>query len=157
MLKHFCIAALCASLGFPVAHAQDKSPATGAPKAAKPKPAPDPAPRSSAAEDSAGVQAIEAIFACVAQGLPEGWQRAWVIVTELSATGGERSFEGRFLVSLEPTGDQRWKFVPCNSLDVAQRVYALNDFLQPEKRQWKVATLLFTPEGKFELKYDYTR
>jgi len=76
-------------------------------------------------------------------------------VTELSGSGRERTFEGRFEVSLESAGDKHWKFVPCNSRDVAERVYRLNEFLEPEKRQWKVATLLFTHDGKFELKYDY--
>jgi hypothetical protein len=40
---------------------------------------------------------------------------------------------------------------------VAQNVYKLNDFLEPDKRQWKVATLTFTSEGKFEIKYDYAK
>lgn len=111
----------------------------------------------SSEENSAGVQAIEQIYACVAQGLPDGWQRAWVTVTELSGTGKERTFEGRFTVSMEAAGDKRWDFVPCNARNVAERVYGLNDFLEPGKRQWKVATLLLTPDRKFELKYDYAR
>lgn len=45
--------------------------------------------------------------------------------------------------------------VPCNAREVAERVYALNDFLEPERRRWKAATLVFTGDGKFELKYDY--
>ena len=28
---------------------------------------------------------------------------------------------------------------------------------EPEKRKWKVATLIFTSDGKFEIKYDYTK
>ncbi len=114
-------------------------------------------PSSGAAAESDGERALQEIFACVAQGLPEGWQRAWVIVTELSGDGKERTFEGRFQVSMDASGDKRWNFVPCNTRDVAQRVYGLNDFLEPEKRAWKVATLQFTRDGKFELKYDYTR
>jgi len=168
MLKRYCSAALCASLLVPVAWGQDKPAAPGAskPQAAKPrasraqpqKPAAQSQQGASAAEaDSAGVKAIEAIFACVAQGLPDGWRRAWVIVTELSEGAKERTFEGRFRVSLESAGEKRWDFVPCNARDVAERVYGLNDFLAPEKRQWKSATLLFMHEGKFELKYDYTR
>lgn len=167
MLKRCCSAALCAGLLVPVAWGQDKPAAPSASKtqAAKPKPSsaqprrPAAAPRqgSTAEADSAGVKAIEEIFACVAQGLPDGWRRAWVVVTELSGSGKERTFEGRFQVSLESAGEKRWNFVPCNARDVAERVYGLNDFLEPEKRQWKAATLLFTPDGKFELKYDYAR
>jgi len=172
MLKRCCGAALCLGLvvpTVPTAWAQDKplAPSTTKPAAAKPKPkassaqpqkpAAQPLQGAAAEADSAGVKAIEAIFACVAQGLPEGWQRAWVVVTEMSGTGKERTFEGRFTMSLEAASDKRWDFVPCNARSVAEGVYGLNDFLEPEKRQWKVATLLFTPDGKFELKYDYTR
>lgn len=112
--------------------------------------------RSAATSESDGERALQEIFACVAQGLPEGWQRAWVIVTELSGDGKERTFEGRFQVSMDAAGDKRWNFVPCNTRDVAERVYRLNDFLEPEKRGWKAATLQFMRDGKFELKYDYT-
>ena len=167
MLKQCCSAALCAGLLVPVAWGQDKpaAPSVSKPQAAKPKassaplqrPAAEPQQGSAAEADSAGSKAIEEIFACVAQGLPDGWQRAWVTVTELSGSREERTFEGRFQVSLESTGETRWDFVPCNARSVAERVYGLNDFLEPEKRQWKVATLLFTRDGKFELKYDYTR
>jgi len=103
------------------------------------------------------VKDVETIFACVAQGLPQGWQRAWVVVTELTADGKERSFEGKFHYSLDPGGANPVALVPCNAREVAERVYALNEYLEYEKRQWKAATLVFTSDGKFELKYDYTR
>jgi len=169
MLKQCCSAALCLGLAVPTAWAQDKpvAPSTTKPATAKPKPkasgaqtqqpAAQPVQGAAAEADSAGVKSIEAIFACVAQGLPEGWQRAWVVVTEMSGSAKERTFEGRFTLSLETAGDKRWDFVPCNARSVAEGVYGLNDFLEPEKRNWKVATLLFTPNGRFELKYDYTR
>ena len=169
MLKQCCNAALCAGLLLliPVAWGQDKPAAPGAsrPQAVKPrassaqpqKPAAEPQQGSAAEADSAGVKALEGIFACVAQGLPGGWQRAWVTVTELSGSSKERTFEAKFQVSLESVGEKRWDFVPCNARAVAEGVCGLNDFLEPEKRQWKVATLLFTQDGKFELKYDYTR
>lgn len=160
-------AAICTTASW----AQDKpaagqplaKPAAPAPKAGA-KPAPAKTEKSTPAKPAAtagskpdGERALQEIFACVAQGLPEGWQRAWVIVTELSGDGKERTFEGRFQVSMEATGDKRWNFVPCNTRDVAEGVYRLNDFLEPEKRGWKVATLQFMRDGKFELKYDYTR
>lgn len=167
MLKQCCSAALCVSLLVPVAWGQDKpaAPSVSKPQATKPKAAgaqpqkgaAEPQRGSAAEADSAGVKAIEEIFACVAQGLPDGWRRAWVTVTELSGGDKERTFEGKFQVSLENAGEKRWDFVPCNARAVAERVYSLNDFLEPDKRQWKVATLLFTNDGKFELKYDYTR
>lgn len=169
-LGRWCAAALCALLFAGGVWAQEKaatpapsksasrpSPTKPAPAAARSEqktPAPTPAPSASETDD--GQKALEEIFACVQQGLPQGWQRAWVIVKELSSDEGrERSFEARFQVSLERSGDKRWDFVPCNARDVGERVYRLNVYLEPAKRNWKSATLLFMSEGKFELKYDY--
>ncbi len=110
-----------------------------------------------AEQDNPGVKEVEKVFACVATGLPEGWRRAWVVVTELSGDDKERTLEGKFQYSLDAAGANPVNLVPCNARDVAQRVYKLNDFLEPEKRQWKVATLIFTSDGKFEIKYDYVK
>jgi hypothetical protein len=109
-------------------------------------------------EESPGEKAVAEIFRCVAAGLPADWRRAWVVVTELESDGKERRFEGRFYYSLDAAGARPATLTPCDAREVAQGVYRLNDFLEPEKWQWKVATLVFTREdGKFELKYDYTR
>lgn len=154
MSRRLLLAALAAALAAG-AHAQTglKPPAAkSAPKAAakaKQKPA--------AVEENEGVKAVEQIFTCIAAGLPREWRRAWVVVTELSGSDKERSFEGKFYYSLDAEGGKPVDLVPCDAREAAQRVYALNDFLEPERRQWKVATLIFTRDGKFELKYDYTR
>ena len=146
--------ALAASLAVTV-HAQTAT------KPAAAKPAPKAALKSpqkpTAQEDSDGVKAVEQIFACVAKGLPEGWRRAWVVVTEVSGDDKERTFEGKYHYSLDAAGGTPLALVPCNAREVAERVYALNDFLEFEKRQWKIATLIFTSDGKFELKYDYSK
>ena len=128
----------------PAAAAQPRKPAADAPQPA------------SSGEHSNGEKDLQEIYACVAQGLPDGWQRAWVTVRELPAPDRDRTFEARFQVSLDRSGEARWNFVPCNARDVGERVYRLNQYLEPEKRNWKTATLLFMREGKFELKYDYT-
>lgn len=154
MLRRFLAAVLVASLAAGV-HAQTVT----KPAAAKPAPkaAAKPTQKPAAQDDTAGVQAIEKIFACVAAGLPQGWRRASVIVTELSGDDKERTFEGKFHYSLEAAGANPVALVPCNAREVAERVYALNDFLEYEKRQWKTATLIFTSDGKFEIKYDYVK
>jgi hypothetical protein len=110
-----------------------------------------------AEEDNPGVKAVEKIFGCVAEGLPKDWRRAWVVVTELSGDDKERNFEGKFFYSLDDAGAKPVALVPCNAREVAQGVYALNDYLEVEKRKWKVATLVFTADGKFEIKYDYVK
>ena len=121
------------------------------------KPAVKTQKKPAAEKDSPGVKAVEKIFACLATGLPKGWRRASVVVTELTGGDKERTFEGKFLYSLDAAGANLVDLVPCDARDVAQRVYKLNDFLEPEKRLWKVATLTFTSDGKFEIKYDYLK
>ena len=148
-------AALACAIAF-AANAQmktDKPAGTGI----KPKPAAE-APKKPAAEDAnAGEKAVEKIFACIAAGLPKEWRRAWVIVTELEGGDKERKLEGKFLYSLDATGTSPQPLAPCDAKEVAQGVFMLNDFLEYDKRKWKVATLIFTSDGKFEIKYDYTK
>ena len=154
MSKLIILAILAAGLAVG-AHAQEgiKPPAAQSKPTAATKTQKKPA----AAQDNPGVEEVEKIFACVATGLPEGWRRAWVVVSELSGDDKERTFEGKFQYSLDAAGTNPVNLVPCDAREVAQRVYKLNDFLEPEKRQWKVATLTFTSDGKFEIKYDYVK
>ena len=123
----------------------------------KPKAAAKAKKKPAAEEDNPGVREVEKIFACVAEGLPKDWRRAWIVVTEVASADKERSFEGKFQYSRDASGANPVALVPCNARDVAERVYGLNDYLEYEKRQWKVATLTFTSDGKFEIKYDYTK
>ena len=154
MSKRIILAILAAGLALG-AHAQEgiKTPAAQT----KPKAAAKAQKKPAVEQDSPGVKEAEKIFACVETGLPEGWRRASVVVTELSGDDKERTFEGKFQYSLDAAGTNPVSLVPCDAREVAQRVYALNDFLEPEKRQWKVATLTFTSDGKFEIKYDYVK
>ena len=149
------IAAACAASLVAIAQAQTTPPkAEGS--GLKPKPAAGADKRTAPQEDNPGVKAVEKIFGCVAKGLPKEWRRAWVVVTELSGNDKERKFEGKFLYSVEATGANPQPLVPCDARQVGEGVYSLNEFLEYEKRQWKVATLIFTSDGKFEIKYDYT-
>jgi len=108
-------------------------------------------------DSEANVKAVQKIFECVAEGLPKDWRQARVVVTEMSSSEKERSYEGKFEYSTEADGSKPAPLKPCDSREVAQGVYGLNEFLSPEKRKWKVATLTFTNEGKFEIKYDYVK
>jgi len=123
----------------------------------KPKPAAEAPKKPAAEEGNAGEKAVEKIFACVASGLPKEWQRAWVVVTQIAADDKERKFEGKFEYSLDASGKDPKPLAPCNAREVAQSVYQLNDFLEYDKRNWKVATLIFSSDGKFEIKYDYAK
>ena len=160
-MKSALLRSLAASLACAIAFAanaqlkNDKPAGTGT--GLKPKPAAEAPKKPAPEEENAGEKAVEKIFICIADGLPKEWRRAWVIVTELEGGDKERKFEGKFLYSLDASGTNPQQLKPCDAKEVAQGVYQLNNFLEYDKRQWKVATLIFTSEGKFEIKYDYTK
>jgi hypothetical protein len=116
--------------------------------------APTPAPIPAAAE-TPGTKALEEIFVCLAAGLPKDWRTATVEVIDIGTDGGERRFEGRYTYTREKES-KTLKLEPCDAAGPAKSVYQLNQYLEPEKRQWKRAILTFRSEGKFDLKYDYT-
>ncbi|MFY9314215.1 MAG: hypothetical protein WAO95_01495 [Burkholderiales bacterium] len=153
MSKRILLAALAAGLAGS-AHAQFglRPPAANP----APEPAAEAKQKSAAAVETERVEAVQRIFECVAAGLPREWRRAWAEIVETAADGKERSFEGKFYYLPEAEGAEPAALVPCSAREVAERVYALNYFLAPDRRRWKVATLVFTSDGKFELKYDYT-
>jgi hypothetical protein len=151
-MKRILLAVLAAALSS-VADAQLKPPTDKPKSTAKAKQQKPP----TTVDNEANVKAVQKIFECVAEGLPQDWRQARVVITERSSGEKERSFEGRFEYSTEADGSKPTPLKPCDSREVAQGVYELNEFLSPEKRRWKVATLTFTSEGKFEIKYDYVR
>ena len=154
LTRRFIVACACAfALSANAQVKTDKPAGTGI----KPKPAAEAPKKPAPEEGNAGEKAVEKIFACVAAGLPKEWRRAWVIVTELEGGDKERKLEGKFLYSLDATGTNPQPLAPCDAKEVAQGVFMLNDFLEYDKRKWKVATLIFTSDGKFEIKYDYTK
>jgi len=158
-MKSALLRSLAASLACAFALAANAQMKTDKPAGTglKPKPAAEAPKKPAAEEENLGEKAVEKIFGCVAAGLPKEWRRAWVIVTELEGGDKERKFEGKFLYSLDASGTNPQLLKPCDAREVAEGVYKLNDFLEYDKRQWKVATLIFTSEGKFEIKYDYTK
>lgn len=132
------IAAIAASLALIAgqAFAQAK-PAADAPQAPDPK-------------------ALQAIVDAFAGGLPEKWDRAWVIVGQVRNEGGARDYDVLCLFK-EPGGDDAGKpIASCDRKAVFENVYSLNrNITDLEKRRWTRATVIFMPDGKFELKYDY--
>jgi len=127
-------AGLMALTGY--AYGQDKA------KADKPEP-PDP-------------KVIETIFTAFSGGLPETWDRAWVTVTETAAKGREREFDVVCLFTV-PDADAKGKTIAsCDRKTVFEQVWSLNrNIASTEQRRWTSATLVFMPDGKFELNYVY--
>lgn len=139
-----------AQTGLKVPKAGTKPPSTKAP--AKQPAKPDLA----ISDEAERSKTIEQIFACLALGLPKDWWRAWAEIVEREETAwNERSFESRsfYLTDAERTKAQDLK--PCDAKEVAELTFSLNQFLDPEKRRWKLARLTFGRDGSFELKYDY--
>jgi|CXWL01.1.fsa_nt_gi hypothetical protein len=127
------------------------------PKAGTKPPASSAQPPAASTDDAERAKIIERIFECLASGLPQDWWRAWAEFVEKDETAwNERSIEGRFfyLTNTERTKPQDLK--SCDAKEVAELTYSLNQFLDPDKRRWKIARLEFGRDGSFELKYDYT-
>ena len=91
-----------------------------------------------------------------ARGLPKDGRTATVEVLEISSDGKERKFEARYTYTAVKA-PKAVKLSPCDDTGPAKNVHEFNQFLEPEKRQWKRAILTFRSDGKFELKYDYTK
>jgi hypothetical protein len=150
MLRGAAVAVLCAVSLAAAAQAQVKQPKDKPQASAKAK-----AKKPAAAQ--VDTQVIGQILACLQPGLPEDWKKAWVVVTELDSDGRTRKFEAQFFYATSMADERGEPLKPCDAEAVAMDVYRLNDGLKPEQRQWKVARLVITSEGDFELKYDYTR
>jgi hypothetical protein len=101
---------------------------------------------------------LEAIFSCMATGLPQNWKRTWVVVTETGVDRGTRNFEAQFFYATSASDSKGMPLKPCDSQQVAERVYGLNRYLPSfEQRQWREAKLVFGDDGRYDLTYDYSR
>ena len=99
-------------------------------------------------------EVVQDIANCVLGALPANWKLAQIEVRELSRVDNKREFEA--LYTYQDITGKAAKFVPCDPREPALNVYKLNGALEPEKRNWKRATLVLSKEGKFEVQYDYT-
>ena len=106
-----------------------------------------------AAEKASAEEVVQKIADCVLPGLPADWTMAQIDVREVARKDKERSFEAIYSY-LDGEG-KAGPFTPCDQKEPALNVYRLNGALEPSKRNWIRATLVFSKEGKFELQYDY--
>ena len=97
---------------------------------------------------------VQEIADCVMTGLPPDWTMAQVDVREISRKDKLREFEA--IYSFLDGEGKAGPFTPCDQKQPAMNVYTLHAALEPSKRNWVRATLVFSKEGKFELQYDYT-
>lgn len=108
-------------------------------------------------EDGPQVRAVERIFRCIAEGLPQDWKRAWIEIREMERTlyATVRKYEATFRVATADDDAAGRPLVPCGSEEVVEGLADLNRFLPEEQRRWTGATLAFHRDGRFEVKYDY--
>ena len=99
---------------------------------------------------------LKEVFTCLAAGLPKDWRTVSVEVIEVANDGKEREFEARYTYTHASERQPR-RLKPCDETLPAKGVHALNQFLDPEKRQWTRALLTCHSDGKFDLKYDYSQ
>ena len=99
---------------------------------------------------------LQNVVDAFAGGLPQKWERAWVVVAQVARKEGARDYEVQCLY-VAPGDDPIGKPITgCDRKAVFENVYALNKNLpSAEKRRWASATLVFMPGGQYELKYDY--
>jgi hypothetical protein len=105
-------------------------------------------------EDDVG--AVSAIFQCLAEGLPENWGRAHVLVT-LPEAGAENG-NVRYLVAPEGLPDKIDAFAPCDPAVPARILIKLRETLPAERRGWTGAQVEFVRAGSsFRITYDYPK
>jgi hypothetical protein len=102
---------------------------------------------------STAEKVVQDIANCVMAGLPPDWTMAQVDVREIARKDKSREFEA--IYSFLDGEGKAGPFTPCDQKEPALNVYKLNGALDPAKRNWIRATLVFSKEGKFELQYDY--
>jgi hypothetical protein len=147
-------AALCAF----ATYAQDPlKPAAEAEKPAVEAAKPEPAPARRPGQDP-DPKILDGIFACIAEGLPEGWKKTWFVVKEIgrSKDGATRNFAADFFYATNVNDRKGRPLKPCGAEPVLEGVGALQDYLPDGQRRWTGATFSFMPDGKFEAKYDFT-
>ncbi len=114
------------------------------------------APETPPAEEERSADAvIQDIANCVLEGLPQDWKFARIKVTELGVDGRERKFEAKYTYVGEDGAEKN--FTPCDLRLPGFYLYKLNGALEPDKRNWKRATLVLSSEGKFDLNYEYDK
>ncbi len=96
----------------------------------------------------------------MAEGLPEGWQKTWFVISEIGrdkeGAGATRRFEATFHYATNANDVKGREFRPCGANRIVDGVITLNDYLQPSQQRWTGVTMTFTADGNFNATYDYS-
>ena len=143
-----------------VARAQDPQKPEAKSEEVRPEPAKPEAP--AAPERAPGQEPdpaiLEGIFACIVEGLPKDWKKAWFVIRETgrSKDGRARSFAADFFYAVNVNHTKGRPLKPCGPERVLEGVGALNEYLPDGQRSWTRATFTFLSDGKYDVNYDYT-
>jgi hypothetical protein len=100
------------------------------------------------------MEAITEIFRCMAQGLPQDWASAHMIVD--LGDPGDATGKVRYLVFRKDAEDKPEFFTPCDDTDGPPKaLIALREQEPVERRGWTTARLVFERDGTFRLNYDF--
>ena len=96
---------------------------------------------------------ISQIAGCMAQGLPQDWAAAHMIV-ELEHPG-DSTGKVRYLVFRKDAADKPESFTPCDIDGPPKALIALRDQEPVERRGWTTARMVLERDGNFRLNYDF--
>jgi hypothetical protein len=99
------------------------------------------------------MEVISEIFRCMAQGLPEDWASAHMIVD--LATPGDSTGKVRYLVFRKDAADKPESFTPCDTDGPPTALIGLREQEPVERRGWTTARLVLERDGSFRLNYDF--
>ena len=100
---------------------------------------------------------IVGLMECLADGLVEGWKKAWFTIKEIRRNlDGTRQYEAKFLYTTDFKDKVGKPFEPCGTARIVDGVLALNDYLQPSQRRWTGMTMTFNIDSSFDATYEFT-
>jgi hypothetical protein len=99
------------------------------------------------------MEAITEIFRCLAQGLPEDWASAHMVV-DLERPG-DATGKVRYLVFRKDAKDKPEFFTPCDTDGPPKALIALREHEPAARRGWTTARLVLERDGTFRLNYDF--
>jgi hypothetical protein len=103
--------------------------------------------------NKAQIDAITEIAQCMAQGLPEDWVSAQMVV-ELDRAGAATG-NVRYLVARKDAEDRPESFTPCDTDGPPAMLLALRAQQSEDRRGWTRARLALGRDGAFRLNFDY--
>jgi hypothetical protein len=97
-------------------------------------------------------EVVEALFGCVAPGLPKDWARAWINITSV---GSYDTFLAEFHVATAPE-DRKGQPLDsaCGASEMGTILQQLNRHLSAAQKKWPKARVTFMRDGKYEVHFD---